>query len=187
MANNYLVTDLRWGGMFMDISIFDTLEQEIHTIPQLLYNNREHAGEQMANLFQEDGTVYKISYDEMLQRVECIAIGLLKLNIMKGDRIAFIGTPSARMLWVDLGVMCTGAISIPLQNEEYTVDLRELRAMLTLRRLWWTEPSRLNSSSRYRFPIFSTLSVLNVDIAAMDFIPLVPGNSTIWEKSPMKP
>lgn len=115
-----------WGGMFMDTSIFDTLEQKIHTIPQLLYNNREYAGEQMANLFQEEGIVYKISYDEMLLRVECIAIGLLKLNIMKGDRIVFIGTPSARMLWVDLGVMCTGAISIPLQNEDYTIDLRDL-------------------------------------------------------------
>ena len=43
-----------WGGMFMDTSIFDTLEQKIHTIPQLLYNNREYAGEQMANLFQEE-------------------------------------------------------------------------------------------------------------------------------------
>lgn len=100
--------------------------QEIHTIPQLLYNQRLYAGKRLANLFEEKGQLYKISYDEMVYRVECIAIALLKLNIQKGDRIALIGNPSQRMLWVDLGVMSCGGVSIPLQNGNNALKLQDV-------------------------------------------------------------
>jgi long-chain acyl-CoA synthetase len=90
------------------------------TIIDLLENSSQKYADNPYLLEKKTDSYQAITYKETKEQVYKVAAGLLALGIKKGDRIALLS--ESRTDWVisELGVMHTGAISVPL-----TVTLKE--------------------------------------------------------------
>ena len=79
-------------------------------------------------IWEKRGDQYRHStYKEMQELIHHFAAGLLKLGIKKGDRIALIAEGRNYWLMSELGVLYTGAISVPISvkiNEMYDLKFR---------------------------------------------------------------
>lgn len=96
----------------MSTCVLDFLEENSHTVPQVLHNTQMKFGNRPANLFKENGIWQLMTYNDLLTNVENLAIGLIKLGIMPGDFIGIKSHNSAYWTWADLGSVFAGAVSV---------------------------------------------------------------------------
>jgi long-subunit acyl-CoA synthetase (AMP-forming) len=115
------------GGSVVRSSLLDVFDEQIQTIPQMLYNNKLYLGSYPATVFMEEGQVKEVSYSELVTRAECIAIALLKLGIGVADRIGSISVFSNRWIWADLGIVFSGGIPVKMPE---TIHGEQLQAMI---------------------------------------------------------
>lgn len=91
----------------------ERFDEQIHTIPQALYNSAASFGGRPANLFKEDKWQI-VTYSELVNKVENIALGLIKLGLQAGDLVGIKAHTSARWTWADLGSNFAGCASVSL-------------------------------------------------------------------------
>jgi len=86
------------------------------TIVELLENSAQKYANNPYLLEKKTDRYEAVTYKETKEQAYKVAAGLLSLGINKGDRIALLS--EARTDWVisELGVLHTGAISVPLSN-----------------------------------------------------------------------
>ena len=86
------------------------------TIVELLENSAQKYADNPYLLEKKTDRYEAVTYKETKEQAYKVAAGLLSLGINKGDRIALLS--EARTDWVisELGVLHTGAISVPLSN-----------------------------------------------------------------------
>ena len=60
------------------------------------------------------GIYRDVTWDELLERVAGIGLGLRSLDVKPGDRVAIVGDPLAEWLLSDFAAQCIGAISFGL-------------------------------------------------------------------------
>ncbi|HAX92943.1 MAG TPA: long-chain fatty acid--CoA ligase, partial [Bacteroidales bacterium] len=84
------------------------------TIPELLENSAQKFGDNPYLLEKKTDKYEAITYRETKEQTYKLAAGLLALGIKKGDRIALLS--ESRTDWVisELGILHSGAISVPL-------------------------------------------------------------------------
>ncbi len=76
-----------------------------------------------------------ISSQELTQQVKYVALGLIELGIKKGDCIGIMALPSSHWSIVDLAIIATGAISVPLfaniseENFRYEIALTSMKTV----------------------------------------------------------
>jgi long-chain acyl-CoA synthetase len=63
-------------------------------------------------MYKENGKWITITYDDLVFKVENIAMGLMKLGIKPEDRVAVKAHSSARWIWADLGSLFAGACTV---------------------------------------------------------------------------
>lgn len=109
--------------------LIDIFDEQVKTIPQLLYTDLLYAGDKPATHFVEAGEQRTLTYNDVVYRVECVASSFLKLGIQEGDRIATMPPISLRWVLTDLAIVCTGAISVSivdiLKRDELAALLRD--------------------------------------------------------------
>lgn len=89
-------------------------DEQVHTFPQALYISQENFGLRPANMYKEDGKWRTISYDELVYKVENIAMGLIKLGIQAGDLIGIKAKTSVRWTWADSACLFAGAATVSI-------------------------------------------------------------------------
>lgn len=96
--------------------LFDVLHYQKATHPQ-----------QVAIATIKDGNWWKLSTDELIDLSNKISLGLLKLGIKKGDKIAVVTTAN-RTEWniCDQGIGQIGAINVPLYPTISTADYEHI-------------------------------------------------------------
>ncbi|MCX7736973.1 MAG: long-chain fatty acid--CoA ligase [Candidatus Kapabacteria bacterium] len=55
-----------------------------------------------------------VTHQELREKVECFALGLLNLGIKKGDRIGIVSENRIEWAIVDLAIACIGAVDVPI-------------------------------------------------------------------------
>lgn len=98
----------------MSKTLINLFDEQVQTIPAALYMTQTNFGNRPANMFKEDGTWRLVTYNEMMNRVEKLAISLIKLGIERGDHIGIKANTSARWTWADLGSIMAGAATVSL-------------------------------------------------------------------------
>ncbi len=87
---------------------------EPKTLAELfLYAGEKHNRKDALN-FKKDGKWRAISSDEMLSRIENIALGLYSLGLRKGDRIAMVAANSPEWTLTDAACQFAGIIDAPI-------------------------------------------------------------------------
>ena len=96
------------------------------TIPEMFYKVCEKYGDsKTAYMYKKDGIYINVNYNELREKVECFALGLMELGIRSGDRVGIIS--ENRIEWVisDLAIALIGAVDVPIfpiltsKQEEY--------------------------------------------------------------------
>lgn len=98
----------------MNTIMFDNFDSQIHTIPQALYMTQSVFGARPAQIYKEDGKWRTITYNDLVYKVENLALGLIKLGIQPGDLLGIKAHTSPRWTWADLGMNYAGAASVSL-------------------------------------------------------------------------
>ncbi|PKL85909.1 MAG: long-chain fatty acid--CoA ligase [Ignavibacteriae bacterium HGW-Ignavibacteriae-1] len=84
-------------------------------IPDMFFQTvRYHSSEKPAFLYKSDGKYNELTYGELQDRVEKLALGLLELGFHKGDRIGLISENRIEWIIVSFAINLIGAIDVPL-------------------------------------------------------------------------
>ncbi len=91
--------------------------QDFKTIPEVyhyLTNEWPKRKETPAFQSKENGKYRDISYDEFGEKTKFFALGLAYLGIKRGDKVALVSENRPEWVYTDYGVLCLGAIDVPL-------------------------------------------------------------------------
>jgi len=84
----------------------------MNTVPEIFTATVSKYGDRAALRFKQYGTWRDVSWNEYLERATFVACGLHALGFRKGDRVAIIGDNCPEWVYVDLGTMCAGGVSV---------------------------------------------------------------------------
>ena len=96
---------------------------EVKRLFDVLHYQKENHPQQVAIATIKDGNWWKVSTDELINLSNNMSLGLLKLGIQKGDKVAIV-TSANRTEWniCDQGIGQIGAINVPLYPTISTKD-----------------------------------------------------------------
>jgi long-chain acyl-CoA synthetase len=84
---------------------------EFDTVPTLFYSQAMKYGNRVALRRKEFGIWRDISWNEYLQNVKQIALGLIALGLKRGECVAVIGENRQEWLYADLGIQSAGGVT----------------------------------------------------------------------------
>ncbi|MEW6261464.1 MAG: AMP-binding protein [Thermodesulfobacteriota bacterium] len=82
------------------------------SVPKLFLATVEKNGAQTALRKKEYGLWRDLSWNDYLQHVRWVALGLISLGFEKGRTAAIIGENSPEWVYADLGIMCAGGVTV---------------------------------------------------------------------------
>ncbi|MGF1651581.1 MAG: AMP-dependent synthetase/ligase [Hyphomicrobiaceae bacterium] len=86
----------------------------LDTIPKLLLRNAELHGSRPAYQFKQLGIWQSWTWAEARNEVRDFALGLARLGLKRGDRIAIIGGNRPRLYWTFTAAQSLGAVPVPI-------------------------------------------------------------------------
>src|SRR5690349_14556084 len=84
------------------------------TVASLPGSAAERFGSHAAARFKKDGEWRELSYSEMGEMVEEIALGLVDLGIEVGDRVCVLAETRLEWTVASLGISAAGAVTVPV-------------------------------------------------------------------------
>jgi long-chain acyl-CoA synthetase len=93
------------------------------TIPQMAIAAMQQYKKQDALNHKQNGKWEHISGETVLRRVRHIALGLSKLGVVAGDRIAIISENRPEWSITDLAILSLGAVNIPIYTTQPVEDI----------------------------------------------------------------
>ena len=84
------------------------------SIPHMFFQRAATRGAKPAQLTKQGGTWHPTSWQALSDRVRHIAQGLLTLEVQVGECIAILSDSRAEWVQCDLGILATGAITVPI-------------------------------------------------------------------------
>ncbi len=93
------------------------------TIPKLLLHNAKTLGQRPAIREKDLGIWQTWSWQEVLEQVQLFSLGLQKLGIKSGDKVAIIGDNRPRLYWSFVAAQSLGAIPVPVYQDSVAEEL----------------------------------------------------------------
>ncbi|MBU8878079.1 AMP-binding protein [Bacillus sp. FJAT-29790] len=87
------------------------------TFPQLLLERANTAGAHVALREKDYGIWNEITYEEYLRQVKLLSLGLAKLGLQRGDKVAIIGDNRPEWVISELATQSLGGISVGIYQE----------------------------------------------------------------------
>ena len=95
-----------------------------HTIPHFCIESFRRNNKSDALSYKLGDTWHKISGAEAIERVKRIALGLSKLGVRAGDRIAIISENRPEWSLVDLAILSLRAVNVPIYTTQAVEQIR---------------------------------------------------------------
>ncbi|MGE0702125.1 MAG: AMP-binding protein, partial [Hyphomicrobiaceae bacterium] len=106
---------------------------ELDTIPKLLLRNARELASRPAFREKDLGIWQTWSWADVLEEVRALALGLERLGLARGDKVAIIGDNRPHLYWTFTAAQSLGAIPVPLYQDSvademaYVLDHAEVR------------------------------------------------------------
>ncbi len=104
------------------------------TIPKLFYMQARRYGPQRVAMREKQYGIWRpITWQQYLDNVKHIALGLIKLGLKKGDKVSMIGDNRPEGLWAEMATLCAGGIGVWLfqdcliEEVRYIIDHSDTR------------------------------------------------------------
>jgi long-chain acyl-CoA synthetase len=99
-------------------SIPSPIPPEVNTIPKLFWHRVHEWGDRTAMREKDFGLWKEISWRIYGEKAKYVGLGLLELGLEKGDRVAIISENNPEWLYIDMGTMGVGGVTVGI----YTTD-----------------------------------------------------------------
>ena len=104
----------------------DKAELLKYTIPQLLRWRVNKTGDKVALREKDFGFWNNYTWKEFYERVRQIALGLEKIGVQRGDKLALIGDNIPEMLFMAIGAQSIGAVSAGIYQTSLPDEIADL-------------------------------------------------------------
>ncbi|MBM3457406.1 MAG: AMP-binding protein, partial [Armatimonadetes bacterium] len=84
------------------------------TVPEMFHHTAHHYEHKTALMHKVEGRWQVITYGEMEQQVQELALGLIELGLAPGARVALLSENRPEWAITDLAVLALGAVNVPL-------------------------------------------------------------------------
>ncbi len=84
------------------------------SIPDMLRSNATEFGSRLALKYRKQGALVTLTYAAYYERALMVTRGLCKMGVKPGDRIAILSENRAGWVIADMGILCTGAATVPI-------------------------------------------------------------------------
>ena len=84
------------------------------TLADLLPLSAKLYGSAPAVRFKQDGSWVDRSFDEVLETVRSLSLGLIDLGVAKGDKVSILGNTRAEWTYFDFAALSAGAVVVPI-------------------------------------------------------------------------
>lgn len=107
-----------------------------NTIPQMIEWSVNQNGNNIAFLTPKDGSIYQLSYNEVLDQIQKLAKHLRGLGIEKGDHVAILGENRPEWGISFFAIAWIGAVAIPLdarasiEDNKFILDFSSTKALI---------------------------------------------------------
>jgi long-chain acyl-CoA synthetase len=98
----------------LELSVFFSGTMEIRTLCDIFYRSVGELRKSQQLRVKRDGVWHDISSDEFRQAVEETAAGLGAIGVEPGDRVAILAENRPEWAYVDIGCLCSRAITVPI-------------------------------------------------------------------------
>lgn len=101
------------------------------TLPKLLKEKVRTYGDRVALREKHKGIWWEIRWNQYLERVKYICLGMVRLGLRKRDHVSILGENCKEWLFADLGIQAAGAVAVgiyptnPAPQVEYILDHSE--------------------------------------------------------------
>jgi long-chain acyl-CoA synthetase len=92
----------------------DLPDESLLTIPALLRHVAQGRAARVAWRAKRRGIYRETTWAELLEQVTRVGLGLMRLGVVRGDRVAIVGDPSPEWLLADFAAQSIGAVSFGL-------------------------------------------------------------------------
>ncbi len=104
------------------------------TIPKLFYQKAKHYGAAKVAMREKEFGIWRpITWQDYFDHVKRLSLGLVKLGLKPGDKVAMIGDNRPEGLWVEMAALCAGGVAVWLFQEsmmeevQYIIDHSDTR------------------------------------------------------------
>ncbi|MBI4775346.1 MAG: AMP-binding protein [Deltaproteobacteria bacterium] len=95
------------------------------TIPKLfLQQCRKYGASRIAMREKEFGVWRPLTWQDYLDRVKLISLGLIGLGLERGDKVALIGDNRPEGLWTEIAALCAGGIGVWLFQDSLMEEVK---------------------------------------------------------------
>ncbi len=84
------------------------------TLADLLPLSAKHYGKAPAVRFKQDGKWVDRSFDQVLEVVRSLSLGLIDLGVAKGDKVSILGNTRPEWTYFDFAALSAGAVVVPI-------------------------------------------------------------------------
>lgn len=84
------------------------------SIPDMLRSNAREFSSRLALKYRKQGEFVTLTYSAYYERALMVARGLGKMGVKQGDRIAILSENRAGWVIADMGILCTGSVTVPI-------------------------------------------------------------------------
>ena len=97
------------------------------TIPKLFYEKaRQYGKHRIAMREKEYGIWRPISWHDYLENVKHLTLGLIRLGLNRGDKVAMIGVNRPEGLWAEIATICAGGIGVWLFQDSLIEEVKHI-------------------------------------------------------------
>jgi long-chain acyl-CoA synthetase len=84
------------------------------SVPDMLRSNAREFSSRLALKYRKQGSFVTLTYAAYYERVLMVSRGLGKMGVKPGDRIAVLSENRAGWVIADMGILCTGSVTVPI-------------------------------------------------------------------------
>ncbi|UCH22166.1 MAG: AMP-binding protein [Deltaproteobacteria bacterium] len=83
------------------------------TIPKLFYKKARQYGKDRISMREKEFGIWRpITWDDYLQNVKYLALGLISLGLEEGDKVSMIGDNRPEGLWAEMATLCARGVGV---------------------------------------------------------------------------
>ncbi len=142
---------------------------QMYTIPQILFKQAELLKDKVAIRKKSLGIWETITWQEYLQFVKHVALGLLSLGIKRGDHVAIIMDNQPEWLFSELGSQAIGAITLNLFTSSIAKEFSVLLNRFEAKIVFAQDQEQVDKLLEIREEIKNVTKVIYVDPTGMSF------------------
>ena len=88
------------------------------TVPKLFYQQVQNFGKDRVAMREKEFGIWRpITWNDYLENVKYLALGLVSLGLEEGDKVSMIGDNRPEGLWAEMATLCARGVGVWLFQE----------------------------------------------------------------------